>query len=151
MLHHKSYLCQERTTKTPYELWKGKTLNFSYFRVFGCNCYILNNKDHLGKFDAWSDEGMFLGRPVQIEKSDIREVWSKSQILKLCYYPPDVNYVKSIQEYLHQNNTDIGFHHLHLATKSSYVNATKGSYLNAFYLYGIPMLCRGELDIGKYI
>ena len=49
------------TVKTPYELWKGKTPNLSYFHVFGCKCYILNDKVHLGKFDARSDEGMFLG------------------------------------------------------------------------------------------
>ncbi|KAG7559347.1 Nucleic acid-binding OB-fold [Arabidopsis thaliana x Arabidopsis arenosa] len=33
--------------KTPYELWKGKTPNLSYFHVFGCRCYILNDKDYL--------------------------------------------------------------------------------------------------------
>ncbi|XP_024011253.1 uncharacterized protein LOC112086523 [Eutrema salsugineum] len=49
------------TSKTPYELWKGKTPNVSYFHVFGCRCYILNDKDHLGKFDSRSDEGIFLG------------------------------------------------------------------------------------------
>ncbi|XP_019101810.1 PREDICTED: uncharacterized protein LOC109133274 [Camelina sativa] len=49
------------TIKTPYELWKGKTPNLSYFHVFGCKCYILNNQDYLGKFDSRSDEGMFLG------------------------------------------------------------------------------------------
>ncbi|XP_010457015.1 PREDICTED: uncharacterized protein LOC104738554 [Camelina sativa] len=49
------------TTKTPYELWRGKTPNLSYFHVFGCRCYILNDKDYLGKFDSKSDEGMFLG------------------------------------------------------------------------------------------
>ena len=48
------------TIKTPYELWKGKTPNLSYFHVFGCKCYVLNDKEHLGKFDARSDEGMFL-------------------------------------------------------------------------------------------
>lgn len=49
------------TIKTPYELWKGKTPNLSYFHVFGCQCYILNDKDYLGKFDSKSDEGIFLG------------------------------------------------------------------------------------------
>lgn len=29
--------------------------------VFGCLCYILNDKEHLGKFDAKSDVGIFLG------------------------------------------------------------------------------------------
>ena len=34
----------------------------SHLKVFGCKCYILNNgKDNLGKFDAKSDKGIFLG------------------------------------------------------------------------------------------
>nr|CAN71245.1 hypothetical protein VITISV_011091 [Vitis vinifera] len=47
--------------KTPYELWKNKKPNISYFKVFGCKCFILNTKDNLGKFDAKSDVGFFLG------------------------------------------------------------------------------------------
>ena len=31
-----------------------------YFRVFGSNCYILNDRENLGKFNAKSDEGIFL-------------------------------------------------------------------------------------------
>ena len=33
----------------------------SYFRVFGCKCFILNTKDNLGKFDAKSYEAIFIG------------------------------------------------------------------------------------------
>ena len=44
-----------------YEVFKGKTPNLSHMHVFGCPCYILNDKDHLGKFDVKSDVGMFLG------------------------------------------------------------------------------------------
>src|ERR1044071_5638434 len=48
--------------KTPYELFKGRTPNISHLRVFGCQCFVLNNgKDNLGKFDPRSDEGIFLG------------------------------------------------------------------------------------------
>ena len=32
-----------------------------YFRVFGSKCYILNDQENLEKFDAKSDEGIFLG------------------------------------------------------------------------------------------
>ena len=32
-----------------------------YFRVFGSKCYIINDRENLGKFDAKSDEGIFLG------------------------------------------------------------------------------------------
>ena len=32
-----------------------------YFRIFGSKCYILNDRENLGKFDAKSDKGIFLG------------------------------------------------------------------------------------------
>jgi len=47
--------------KTPYGLYKGRKPNISYLHIFGCKCFVLNNgKDNLGKFDAKSDEGIFL-------------------------------------------------------------------------------------------
>ena len=48
--------------KTPYELYFGRKPNISHLHVFGCKCFVHNNgKDHLGKFDAKSDEGIFIG------------------------------------------------------------------------------------------
>ena len=47
--------------KTPYELWKNKKPNISYFKVSGSKCFILNTKNNLGKFDAKSNVGIFLG------------------------------------------------------------------------------------------
>src|ERR1044072_8308269 len=48
--------------KTPYEIYKGRKPNISHLHVFGCKCFVHNNgKDNLGKFDAKSDEGIFLG------------------------------------------------------------------------------------------
>ena len=49
------------TKKTPYELWKGRKLNVKYFRIFGTTCFILKDRENVGKFDFWSDEGIFLG------------------------------------------------------------------------------------------
>ena len=47
--------------KTPYELWKGRKPNIAYLHIFGCRCFILNNgKEILEKFDAKSDEAIFL-------------------------------------------------------------------------------------------
>jgi len=52
--------------KTPYELFKERKPNISYFRFFGSKCFILNNgKDNLGKFDSKADEGIFLGYSSQ--------------------------------------------------------------------------------------
>ena len=47
--------------KTPYELWKKMKPNISYFYIFGSECFILNTKDKMSKFDLKSDPGIFLG------------------------------------------------------------------------------------------
>ena len=49
------------TFQTAYELWNGKKPNVKYFRVFGSKCYILRDRESLGKFDSKSDDGIFLG------------------------------------------------------------------------------------------
>ena len=51
-------LIRSSLDKTPYELWKNKKPNISYFKVFEI---ILNTKENLGKFDAKSNVGIFLG------------------------------------------------------------------------------------------
>jgi hypothetical protein len=50
-----------KTNKTPYEIWQGKKSIVKYFRIFGSKCYILRDRENLGKFDPKSDEGIFLG------------------------------------------------------------------------------------------
>ena len=47
--------------KTPYELWKNIKPNISYFHPFGCNCFTLNMKDHLKKFDSKAQSCFMLG------------------------------------------------------------------------------------------
>ncbi|KAJ9542522.1 hypothetical protein OSB04_029028 [Centaurea solstitialis] len=54
-------LITKRLGKTPYELFKGKKPKIGFFHVFGCTCYVLNDRDHLGKFDPKGDEGIFVG------------------------------------------------------------------------------------------
>ena len=62
MLYHKSSVFEARYSQNRIKiLRKGKKPNLSYFHVFGCTCYILNDRKHLGKFQAKSDKGIFLG------------------------------------------------------------------------------------------
>ena len=49
------------TKKTPYELWKGRKSDVKYFRIFGSTCFILKDRENVGKFDTRSNEGIFLG------------------------------------------------------------------------------------------
>ncbi|XP_019263281.1 PREDICTED: uncharacterized protein LOC109241028 [Nicotiana attenuata] len=47
--------------KTPYELLNRRKPKLTHLRTFGCKCFVLNNgKETLRKFDAKSDEGIFL-------------------------------------------------------------------------------------------
>ncbi|XP_073049481.1 uncharacterized protein [Primulina eburnea] len=49
------------STMTSYEIIMGKRPNLKYFHVFGCVCYVLNDRDHLAKFDSKSDKCLFVG------------------------------------------------------------------------------------------
>ena len=46
---------------TTYELWKGRSANVKYFKIFGRKCYIKREDKKLGKFDSHVDEGIFVG------------------------------------------------------------------------------------------
>ena len=46
------------TKKIPYELWKGRKPNVKYFRIFRSTCFILKDRENVGKFDSRSDEGI---------------------------------------------------------------------------------------------
>ncbi|KAJ9545288.1 hypothetical protein OSB04_024995 [Centaurea solstitialis] len=54
-------LIVKRFRRTPYELFHNRKPSIEHLHIFGCVCYILNNKDNLGKFDSKSDDGIFLG------------------------------------------------------------------------------------------
>ncbi|KAJ9541914.1 hypothetical protein OSB04_028420 [Centaurea solstitialis] len=54
-------LIVKRFKKTAYELFKERKPNISYFHIFGCNCYIKNDINNLGKFDAKADDGFLVG------------------------------------------------------------------------------------------
>ena len=47
--------------KTPYELLNGKKSDVSFFRVFGCKCYIYKKQQHLGKFQRHYNIGFLVG------------------------------------------------------------------------------------------
>ena len=51
----------KKLKKTSYELLTGNKPKVSYFRVFGCKCFILNKKPKISKFAPKVDEGFLLG------------------------------------------------------------------------------------------
>jgi hypothetical protein len=51
----------KKLNKTSYELLTGNKPKVSYFRVFGCKCFILNKRPKTSKFAPKVDEGILLG------------------------------------------------------------------------------------------
>ena len=47
--------------KTPYELWKNRKPTVAHFRTFGIKCFVLDESPKVTKFDAKSQEGIFIG------------------------------------------------------------------------------------------
>jgi len=62
------------TSKTLFEIYYLRKPNVSYFKIFGCKCFVLNTKHNLGKFDPKSFVAIFvgcstLGRPIDFNRS----------------------------------------------------------------------------------
>jgi hypothetical protein len=54
-------LVVKRQEKTPYQLLYNKRPNIKFFHVFGCKCYVLNDREPIGKFDPKGDDAIFIG------------------------------------------------------------------------------------------
>ncbi|KAJ9551929.1 LOW QUALITY PROTEIN: hypothetical protein OSB04_015974 [Centaurea solstitialis] len=54
-------LIHKRYMKTPYELVYNIPPSIKFFKVFGCKCYVKNDKDNLDKFSPKGDDGVFIG------------------------------------------------------------------------------------------
>lgn len=54
-------LIKTKLNKTPYELPKDRKPNIIHFLIFGCKCFVHNNKENqLDEFDPKSDEVILL-------------------------------------------------------------------------------------------
>ncbi|KAJ9557718.1 hypothetical protein OSB04_012332, partial [Centaurea solstitialis] len=54
-------LVVKRFEKTPYQLLHNKRPNIKFFHVFGCKCFVLNDREPIGKFDSKGDDAIFIG------------------------------------------------------------------------------------------
>nr|GEX44063.1 ribonuclease H-like domain-containing protein [Tanacetum cinerariifolium] len=63
--------------KTPYELFRGRTLSLSFMRPFGCHVTILNTLDHLGEFNGKADKGYFVGYSLNSKAFKVYNIRTK--------------------------------------------------------------------------
>ena len=87
------------TSKTPYELFKGVKPNISYFRVFGCRCFVhVNGKRNIGKFDKEVMKQYFLAIHliVKLIEFGIRELCVLKNLFTSFFY--ETNFLSSEQD-----------------------------------------------------
>ncbi|KAJ9544570.1 hypothetical protein OSB04_024277 [Centaurea solstitialis] len=53
-------LVVKRFEKTPYQLLYNRRPNIKFFHVFGCKCFVLNDREPVGKFDPKGDSAIFI-------------------------------------------------------------------------------------------
>ncbi|KAI3697709.1 hypothetical protein L6452_30806 [Arctium lappa] len=58
---HNQSIIHHRFSKTPYALINNRTPRIKHFHVFGCRCFVLNDRENLNKFGPKADEGIFIG------------------------------------------------------------------------------------------
>ncbi|KAI3735800.1 hypothetical protein L6452_15315 [Arctium lappa] len=54
-------MIHRRFKMTPYALINNRTPTIKYFHIFGCKCFVLNDRENLNKFSAKADEEIFIG------------------------------------------------------------------------------------------
>ena len=69
-----------------------------YFRIFGSKCYILNDRENPGKFDAKSDEGIFLGYSSNSRAYKVYNKHTKMVMESINVVIDDTNPEKDVDE-----------------------------------------------------
>jgi hypothetical protein len=57
----KKIMIMNKSDKTPYKLWKGRSKNVKHLRVFGIKCYIKKKDPTMGRFDSHVEKGVVVG------------------------------------------------------------------------------------------
>ncbi|WRX13590.1 Reverse transcriptase [Theobroma cacao] len=92
-------------SKTLYDLYKGRKPNISQLRSFGCKCFVLNNgKQSLGKFNAKSDEAIFLGYALN---SKAYRVFNKRTLTVEESIHVVVDESNALQKEIHADDDDV--------------------------------------------
>jgi len=107
--------------KTPYELIVGRKPNISYFRVFGCKCYIYKKRQHLGKFQRRCDIGFLLGYSL---KSKAYRVFNNATGMVEETYDVEFDESNGSQGEI-ENCDDVGGEPLSEAMKNMQIGAIK--------------------------
>nr|GEV72524.1 hypothetical protein [Tanacetum cinerariifolium] len=76
-------IIHKRFDKTPYELINKRKPNIKFFRVFECQCYLLNDCEDVGNLKAKGDIGVFAGYSKKSVAFKIYNKRTRQEVLKI--------------------------------------------------------------------
>nr|GEU95349.1 putative ribonuclease H-like domain-containing protein [Tanacetum cinerariifolium] len=97
-------LVNKSQTKTPYELFNGRTPAIGFLKPFGCHVMILNTLDNLGKFEEKWDKGTKDAASQEVKKdvSSLRYIalpnWVYDALLESSSSKPQDDYSADVPE-----------------------------------------------------
>ncbi|KAJ9539032.1 hypothetical protein OSB04_031765 [Centaurea solstitialis] len=115
----------KRFKKTPYHIINHRVPNVKFFHVFGCRCYILNNRDNLGKFDKKADEGYFLG--YSLTSKTFRVYNKRTKMVMETVY---VTFDETVSMTSEHNSSELGIHSQASTTTSNSITDPNSSELD---------------------
>ncbi|KAJ9536179.1 hypothetical protein OSB04_un000639 [Centaurea solstitialis] len=132
----------KRFKKTPYHIINRRVPNVKFFHVFGCRCYILNNRDNLGKFDKKADEGYFLG--YSLTSKTFRVYNKRTKMVMETVY---VTFDETVSITSEHSSSGLGIHSQVSTTTSDSITDPNSSELDLLFMDAFLDICADNEDL----
>ncbi|KAJ9535171.1 hypothetical protein OSB04_un001750 [Centaurea solstitialis] len=132
----------KRFKKTPYHIINRRVPNVKFFHVFGCRCYILNNRDNLGKFDKKADEGYFLG--YSLTSKTFRVYNKRTKMVMETVY---VTFDETVSMTFEHSSSELGIHSQASTTTSDSITDPNSSELDLLFMDAFLDICADNEDL----
>ncbi|KAJ9539123.1 LOW QUALITY PROTEIN: hypothetical protein OSB04_031856 [Centaurea solstitialis] len=132
----------KRFQKTPYHIINRRVPNVKFFHVFGCRCYILNNRDNLGKFDKKADEGYFLG--YSLTSKTFRVYNKRTKMVMETVY---VTFDETASMTSEHSSSGLGIHSQATSTTSDSITDPNSSELDLLFMDAFLDICADNEDL----
>ncbi|KAJ9553183.1 hypothetical protein OSB04_017228 [Centaurea solstitialis] len=135
-------IINKRFKKTPYHIINRRVPNVKFFHVFGCRCYILNNRDNLGKFDKKADEGYFLG--YSLTSKTFRVYNKRTKMVMETVY---VTFDETVSMTSERNSSELGITSQASTTTSDSITDPNSSELDLLFMDVFLDICADYEDL----
>ncbi|KAJ9536691.1 hypothetical protein OSB04_un000164 [Centaurea solstitialis] len=131
-----------RFKKTPYHIINHRVPNVKFFHVFGCRCYILNNRDNVGKFDKKADEGFFFG--YSLTSKTFRVYNKRTKMVMETVY---VTFDETVSMTSEHSSSELGIISQASTTTSDSITDPNSSELDLLFMDAFLDICADNEDL----